>query len=158
VLSCRSIKNGVYYEMQTLAQKARNQLQARWPFEERIEIPFPARLFRTGELIIEVPYLLGKLVFSSWDNDDELMNKLPQKFSKQGGFALGAQSVLLQITQVETTLSLEAAGHDLRGSVFEPLLNIAAFSYLYIAVLSKGLCEPKPRRPVPRGSLRDDGD
>jgi hypothetical protein len=107
VLSCRTIKDEVYYEMQKLTQKARDQLQARWPFDVRFEIPFPARLFRTGELVIEVPYLPSKLL-RDLSGGDEAVESFQEDFTKRGGFSLGAQYVLLHVTQVEGTPSMEA--------------------------------------------------
>jgi hypothetical protein len=107
VLSCRTIKDEVYDEMQKIARKARDQLQARWPFEERFGIPFPARLFRTGELVIEAPYLPGKWVPEVTMNSESI-ESVQQKFAKRGGFALGAERVLLHIVEVRGTPSLEA--------------------------------------------------
>ena len=62
VLCCHKIKDEVYYEMNKIAQRACDKLQDRWSFNEPFAIPFPASLFRTGELIVEVPFLSGNLV------------------------------------------------------------------------------------------------
>jgi len=93
--------------MEKVARQARDQLHERWPFEERFAIPFPARLFRTGDLVIEVPYLSGKsianLMWGEWD-----VEKRPEiNFGRRGGFDLGARRLILHITQVDGTPSSE---------------------------------------------------
>jgi hypothetical protein len=93
--------------MQKIARKAHDQLQARWPFEVRFEIPFPARLFGTGELVIEAPYLPGKWVAGITMNHESI-ESVQEEFARRGGFALGAERVLLHITEVRGTTSMEA--------------------------------------------------
>ncbi|KAF2827101.1 hypothetical protein CC86DRAFT_416966 [Ophiobolus disseminans] len=106
VVSCRTVKDEVYHEMAKVAQKARDELQARWPFEEPFAIPFLARLFRTGELLVEVPYLGGILVHD-FARGPRSEARPGIGLAQQGGFALGARRVLLYVTQVENTAPLK---------------------------------------------------
>jgi hypothetical protein len=106
VLSCRTVKEEVYHEMRKIVHKVRDQLQPRWLFDLAFHIPFPARLFKSGELIIEVPYLPGDLVMW-YSYDDPQTKSMCQSFTEHGAFGLGARTVLLRITQVTGTSNLE---------------------------------------------------
>jgi hypothetical protein len=70
-------------------------------------MPFPARLFRTGELVIELPHLPGELV-RELSRSPGLRKSIQEEFAKRGGFALRAQRMFLHVPEVEGTPSLKA--------------------------------------------------
>jgi hypothetical protein len=97
VLCCRTIKEETYHEMGKLVKKCAEQLESRWPFDERFNMPFPALAFQTKQLVIQVPHFSNGHSSNLSSEIGKISSARMYKFRQGGAFDVGARLVLLRI-------------------------------------------------------------
>jgi hypothetical protein len=97
VLSCRTIKDEVYYEMHKLVQRSSERLQTRWPFDKPFNMPFPGLAFNTKQLVIEGPHFSNGESSNLFDEIAPEPSARIDNLKKDGAFDVGARRVLLRI-------------------------------------------------------------